>query len=241
MRKIIGVLCDLDGTLVDNEWVHVLAWVETAKRYSITLRDDWADDYVGKPDSLFVDDLRVAYPALPEKEALLAERQVIYRRLLVEHQKKIRFPGVSDSLKALEKSGCKLAIGSNSKIENVKAALAAGKLEDHFPVIVSFGMVKNCKPAPDIYIETARRLGLPPESCAVIEDTPLGVASGREAGCIALAVATTTAAGNLKSADRTFQTTADALNWILENNRKADQAHDSTRNEDFSEKCLQNQ
>lgn len=214
MPEIRGILCDLDGTLVNSEWVHVLAWNVIGEKYKLVLEEGWDADYVGKPDAYQAEKMRQMFPQLPEESALLVERHAIYQDLLRKHAEQIRFPGVLDEVKNALDAGYLLAVGSNSVLPNCTTALDAAGLSAYFPVVVAYGQVKEGKPAPDIYLEAARRLGLSPAECVVLEDTEIGLVAGKAAGCRTVGVTTTHMSEDLTSADRVFSKTADAFAWI---------------------------
>lgn len=219
MPEIKGILCDLDGTLVNSEWIHVLAWDVIAERYSLTTPDGWQEDYIGRSDLYQAEKLRASFPSLPEAKELLKERHAIYQEHLFLNSEKLRFPGVREGLETMIANGFKLAVGTNSPYENTVAALRAAAIEQFFKVMVTFGTVKEGKPAPDIYLEAARKLGLSPEECAVLEDTEIGIRSGKAAGCFTLGVATTHSREVLRGADMVFADTPKALEWIRTSGR----------------------
>lgn len=216
MRDFAGVLCDLDGTLVDSEPFHIAAWNEIADRYGLNMPNGWDLAYVGKTDRFQAEQMRLEYPFLPDTETLLVERHGLYQDFLQQHRDKLIFPGTKESLAALQGIGVKLAVGSNSPMDNCVAALEIAGIAAFFPVIVAFGVVKEGKPAPDIYLEAAKRIGLPPEQCVVIEDTEIGLSSGKAAGCYSLGVTTTHRAEDLPSADKLFDSPAQALTWLFD-------------------------
>ncbi len=214
MPEIRGVLFDLDGTLVDSEWLHVAAWREIADKYKLEVSGDWDVDYVGKTDVYQAEKMLVQFPHLPPVRELLIERHNNYQRLLRENCHKIRFPGVEEGLKQLRADGFKLAVGTNSPIGNTTTALEAGGIETYFNALVAFGMVPNGKPAPDIYLEAARRIDVEPAACVVVEDTEVGLMAGKAAGCFTIGVATSRNFKDLAIADKLFNTTKEAIDWI---------------------------
>lgn len=224
MSVIRGVLCDLDGTVANSEWAHVEAWNVLAKKYRLDTPDGWTDDYVGKANEYQADKMLLAYPFLPPKKELLRERHAIYQNLVRNNAEKVRYPGVSEGLQALTEKGYAIALGSNSPMENCITALEAAAIVEYFQVIVAYGMVRAGKPAPDIYLEAARQLGLEPRECAVVEDTEVGVTSGKAAGCLVLGVLTTSSPESLRAADMMFPDTAAALNWLAEYAEEAKRA-----------------
>lgn len=216
MREIEGVLCDLDGTLVDSECLHLEAWNRVLADYGHTPPADWNDDCIGLPDQHARDKAARMFPALAEVGDLLEQKQARLRDLLVRRGRALAYPGVADRLAALAAAGVGLAVGTNSIMINTRTALAAAGLLDFFPVIVTLDTVERGKPSPDIYATAARKLGLAPERCAVLEDSTAGVQAGKAAGCLVLGILSTWPAAVMAGADRLFDTTAAAMAWTLE-------------------------
>jgi len=81
-----------------------------------------------------------------------------------------------------------LAIASSSNPELIEVVVAAAGLDDVFPVRVSSQEVSAGKPAPDVYVEAARRLGVEPTSCGAVEDSHNGIRSAKAAGMFVVAV-----------------------------------------------------
>ena len=103
-------------------------------------------------------------------------------------------PGAAEALEALRNA--KIAIATSCTMPLAKARIAASQLAPP-PVLVTADDVARGKPAPDPYLQAARRLGVDPTSCLVVEDAPAGLESARVAGCATLAVTTTTSPEDL--------------------------------------------
>lgn len=218
-REIAGIICDLDGTLVDTEDLHLEAWYDIVKRYGATLPEGWEARYMGNPDIDWAHHCVEAHSLPLSADALLAERHKLYRSLLRAHGSRAAFPGVAEELGRLTGLGVKMAVGTNSPIENTTVALEFAGISSFFPVVVAFGMTPRGKPAPDIFQAAAARLGLRPDECAVLEDTRPGVTAGKAAGATVLAVTTTNPASVLADADMIFPSTRDAMGWVRDNCR----------------------
>lgn len=91
-------------------------------------------------------------------------------------------PGVGAMLDALDARGLPRAVATNSATARAEAKLAAAGLRDRFATVVGFDAVAAGKPAPDVYLEAARRLGQPPARCLALEDSDTGVRAARAAG-----------------------------------------------------------
>ena len=97
-------------------------------------------------------------------------------------------PGAVALLDALAKAGVPVALVSNSRRAFVERGLRASGLQDAFAVVVSSDDVPRPKPAPDAYLAAAAALGVDPPACAVVEDSPTGVAAGRAAGALTIGI-----------------------------------------------------
>jgi HAD superfamily hydrolase (TIGR01509 family) len=92
-------------------------------------------------------------------------------------------PGALELVERLREAGVPIAVASNSRREFVERVLgSAGLLDGRFQAVVSAEEVAHPKPAPDVYLEAARRLGADPTSCTALEDSPTGVAAAITAG-----------------------------------------------------------
>jgi HAD superfamily hydrolase (TIGR01509 family) len=130
------------------------------------------------------------------------------RRLLAEVREPL--PGVFELLVALKSRGTPIAVASSSLPSWIEALLGGLGLSDTFDALVSASMVKHPKPAPDVYLLAAERLGVPPHRCIALEDTPTGLASAQAAGMFTVQVtAASTAFPPLPQADLVLDTLED--------------------------------
>ena len=97
--------------------------------------------------------------------------------------------GVTDFLEYLKKNGIKTGIGTSNSIELTNAILDSKDLHKYFDVVITAREVKRGKPAPDIYLYVAEKLGVDPGECIVFEDLYQGILAGRNAGMKTCAVA----------------------------------------------------
>lgn len=176
----------MDGVLVDGEPLHFAALNRLLAEdgFSITLEE--YRPYMGTQAGWreFVADLGLPHP--PEHyrarygEVVLAE----YR----EHSKPL--PGATALVHALRRAGMRLGLCSSSVREWVDACLEAIGLAGQFHAMTTGDEIEHGKPAPDIYLETARRLDTPPAKCLAIEDAPAGIRAAHAAGMTCWAVRT---------------------------------------------------
>ncbi|MCC8167487.1 MAG: HAD family phosphatase [Planctomycetes bacterium] len=217
MTRIDAILFDLDGTLIDSEPFHLEAWNRVLAHFGhVPPSPHWNDDTIGLPDALARDKVVRLFPdTAAESDNVLLLKQQFYRDIVREKGVKLAYPGVHDRLAALQAKGIGLAVGTNSIMLNTTTCLDAAGLARFFPVVVTLDRVANGKPAPDIYQEAARQLGIHPTRCAVFEDSPAGASAARAAGCVVVGLANSVPLHDLPALDQGFQTTAEALDWVL--------------------------
>jgi HAD superfamily hydrolase (TIGR01509 family) len=184
-RKITAVVFDLDGVLLDSEkiWDQVREelvrerdgrWHESAQREMMGMSSpEWArymHDELGVPDP---------------PEEISAE---VVRRLEAIYRK--RLPLIDGAPEAVERLAAHWALGlaSSSNRELIDLVLEVSGLARFFRVTVSSEEVPRGKPAPDVYLEAARRLAVPPERCAAVEDSLNGIRSAKAAGMRVVAI-----------------------------------------------------
>ena len=96
-------------------------------------------------------------------------------------------PGVAETLAELRARGVRVALASSSPIDNIMQVLGECGIRDMFEVVVSGEQFRESKPAPDIYLHTIERLGLPAARCCCVEDSVPGITAGKRAGLTVIA------------------------------------------------------
>jgi HAD superfamily hydrolase (TIGR01509 family) len=127
---------------------------------------------------------------LPDAEidAYSEEKEAIYRTLIADLQP---VAGLYELLDTLAARGIKLAVATSAPRSNVAPMFAQLRLDGRFATVVLGEEVARSKPAPDIFLEAARRLGVDPTRCVVFEDAYAGIAAAKAAGMRCIALATT--------------------------------------------------
>jgi HAD superfamily hydrolase (TIGR01509 family) len=205
-----AVIFDCDGTLVDSEPLARTAWQRALSPYGYVLTDDDAEASVGLPyprvHAYFAE--RVDLPAAePFWSEFTGELFALIDSDLV------RFDDAVDAAHELRERGIPVAVASSSPRERLHRTLTRAGLLDAFDVVVAGDEVANGKPAPDMFLLAAERLGVPPGECIVIEDSPPGVQAGLAAGMTTLAVCRVPGTeASLANADRVVDSlTADTI------------------------------
>ncbi len=206
MKPFRAVIFDMDGVIVDSEPLHKeafhavlddLGYGRDLARLGLNF-----DDYIGRSDFvLWQDFVARHHPPQTMAELITLKRDLVVAMI---RQQEPLFDGLPELVAALAPRW-PLAVASGSERAVIDAVLEIGDLRRHFSAVVSASEVTHGKPAPDIFLLAANRLGVPPEDCVVIEDSKPGVAAGLAAGMQVLAVANTHPASELAQAHEVVQ------------------------------------
>ena len=178
--RFAAVVFDMDGVLVDSEPMHVDAMREVLRPYGIAYTDSENEEFFGFTDPEVFRVLRARYGLEPDDQALTRRRTVLLVGLA--RTRTVPMPGVPDVPTALHGLGYRLAVASSSALDVIRATVDVLGIAALFETLVSGLEVGRGKPAPDIFVETARRLGLAPRACLVIEDSRNGLLAAKAAG-----------------------------------------------------------
>jgi len=178
---IRGVIFDLDGVLTDTSEFHYLGWKRLADEEGIPF-DRQANEAlrgVSRRDSLTL--LLGDRPATEERiQEMMARKNRYYLEYVEGVTPANLLPGALESLEQLRAAGIRVAIGSASK--NARTVIEKLGIADRIDAISDGHSVQRHKPAPDLFLDGAARLGLPPEQCLVVEDAGSGVEAALAAG-----------------------------------------------------------
>jgi HAD superfamily hydrolase (TIGR01509 family) len=182
---IEAVVFDLDGVIVDSEHV----WDEVREELARERGGRWHEraqaDMMGMSStewSRYMHDV-IGLPEPPEE--ISAE---VVRRMLARYREHL--PLIDGAVEAVRRLGAwfRLGLASSSNRELIDAVLEASGLAPRFEASVSSEEVPRGKPAPDVFLEAARRLGVPPERCAAVEDSGNGIRAAHAAGMRVIAI-----------------------------------------------------
>jgi HAD superfamily hydrolase (TIGR01509 family) len=194
------IIFDVDGLLFDSEKLHRKAWEQVFKRRQITLSEvDYAGG-VGVSDEDFLVALRNSgrIPASLSVRKLVAEKIPVLVSLA---DKGARLqPGMRQFLHTLAKQYA-FAAASNSDHPFIERLMKNAGIERMFSCVLTRKDVKRPKPAPDIYLLCARCLGVCPDQCCVVEDSPVGIRAAKSAGMLCAAISFTLPGKMLGEAD----------------------------------------
>lgn len=184
MSQIRAVLFDMDGVLINTEPLHYRMWKETFRGRGLEIDYDVYKGCIGTTDAYLMELILDNYGRdFREDKKLAQERAVIEKRLLREEGFP-EMPGVKEMVKRLHEAGFLLAVASSSPPERIHEAINYIGVRPYFSLLNSAENVARSKPAPDIYLDTAKKLGVEPAECIVLEDSENGSIAAVSAGMI---------------------------------------------------------
>jgi HAD superfamily hydrolase (TIGR01509 family) len=179
-ERIEAVVFDMDGVLVDTEHL----WDEVRE----ALTEEWGGRYTPEAQEAMMgmsspEWSRYLHEVVGLREPPEVINAEVVRRMLERYEMDLPVvPGAVEAVRRLAREGYRLAVASSSSRERIDGVLRRLELTELFEVTVSSEEVARGKPAPDVYLETAHRLGLPPGRCAAIEDSASGIRAAHAAG-----------------------------------------------------------
>jgi beta-phosphoglucomutase len=176
-----AVLWDLDGTLVDSEEYHWRSWRDTVAAEGITLDYQTFLASFGKRNDSILRGWLGPEATSARIQRIGDAKEVEYRRLAREEGVQ-PLPGAAEWVARLNRAGWKQAIASSAPRANVEVVVAALGFEHLIDAMVAAEDVSRGKPDPDVFLEAARRVGVPPGRCIVVEDAAAGIEAARRAG-----------------------------------------------------------
>lgn len=180
-----GAIFDMDGVLFDTERIYQDIWRELAAECHVELAEGFTQAITGTTSDL-TNHVIEEYYHVPDGSFLAAE---CIRRARIRTAEDVPMKeGVQEILQFFREKEIPVAIASSSPLEQIAANLNKTGIRSYFKEIISGWEVKQGKPAPDIFLLAAKRLGLKPEECFVFEDSENGVKAGHAAGCVTMMI-----------------------------------------------------
>lgn len=199
-RTFQAIIFDLDGVLWDGEPLYHEAFNLILEPFGVCVSDDDYSQIIGLSVEAAWDWVRRRFDLKASPDGMLRAYNEAVLRLLQQPVEPL--PGVRALIDALHQRGVPMGVASASLRPWVDATLRGLGLQDTFDAVVSASEVRSAKPAPDLFLAAAARLGVPPERCLVVEDTGPGIAAAKAAGMFAVQLrAASTALPPLPDAD----------------------------------------
>lgn len=183
-----ALLCDVDGTLVQSNWLHAEAWQIAFREMGISLELEDVRRQIGKGGDELIP---VFVPWWKRK--IVEDSLKTYRKFVFQHglrQKVQPLPDVRDLLLRVKHAGIKIALSSSSDKDDLQVMKDLAHIDDLVDTETSADDADRAKPHPDIFSATLKKLGLEPHECIALGDTPYDAESAGKAGIRTIGVTT---------------------------------------------------
>jgi beta-phosphoglucomutase family hydrolase len=198
MKQHTAAIFDMDGVIVDSGPIHMRAWEQTLERHKIPFELDRFRRLFGMRDSEVIPHL-IGLMSDEAVHELMVEKSHTFQEFI--RSEAVVIPGVADFIKALHERGVQTGLASLARPDEIRAVLETLGLVDLLPAVITGDQQMRDKPAPDIFLAAAYRMGVSPDVSVVFEDAISGIEAARAAGATTVAVTTSYSPGELSHAD----------------------------------------
>ena len=213
-----AVIWDMDGVIADTAPYHFKAWQEVFQKRGVSFTEEDFRRNFGQRNDTIIRNVLGKGLSPSQIDTIAGEKEENFRQRVRQHIKPL--PGAIKLLKSLREHGFKIALASSAPIENIRLVTQGLDINNCFHAIVSGREVKEGKPSPQGFLLAAKKLGVAPENCIVVEDAVAGVTAAKRAGMCCLAVTNTHPKTSLIEADLIVDTlkavTVSDLKQLLE-------------------------
>lgn len=182
-----GIIFDMDGTMFDTEIISVEAMQNVAVRYGVSVTYDDALEFLGLPSMIirekFLQKFGQSFPYDKYRQ-----EKIVYQNAVIQDKGVPFKPGLHELLRFAKDHDIRCAVATSTSRERTEDLLFRADLSRFFDVVICGEDVKNGKPNPDIFVLAAKRMGLTPEDCMVIEDSRNGILAASRSDAFAVLV-----------------------------------------------------
>lgn len=186
VNGVKALIFDMDGVLIDSEPLHLLAYQRYLADFGLTFLEEDNHNFLGMKD------LDCAKHLLKRHKLEMTAIEFVQRKEAVLHQlfkEQLQVqPGVLQTLEKTSQLQIPTAIASSATMPTIELVVELTGTRKYFQYLCSGDEVPNGKPAPDVFLLAAQRLGQNPSECLVIEDTFNGVCAAKAAGMMCIAI-----------------------------------------------------
>lgn len=209
-----AVIWDMDGVIVDSAPYHCKAWQDVFRERGVNFTEEDFRRIFGQRNDTIIRVTLGDSISSDEVDAIADEKEENYRRRVAQSIEPL--PGAIELIRLLGENGVKLAIASSAPVENIQLITRGLGIDSCFQAIVWGREVTEGKPSPQGFLLAAKKLGVEPQDCVVIEDAVAGVAAAKRAGMKCLAVTNTHSKASLGEAELIVDTLEAVSVEILE-------------------------
>lgn len=215
MHPIEAVIFDGDGVVFDSEDLSLAAFRQMMAHHGLRFSREDCSPFIGVGTRHILEYLRREKGLDLDLTEYEASREELYESIAAAEGGVQPMPGIGALLDLLEAAGLPWAMATSASPRKLAFNLNSTNLSERFPVSITGCQVPRGKPAPDIFLAAAARLGVEPAKCLVVEDSLNGLAAARAAGMAAIAIAGSHPdAELLELAAGVFATPGDLAAWL---------------------------
>lgn len=207
----------MDGVLFDSEPLHAKAWQKSLADIDINYSFKFFTDQAGATDEELAEYINNRHPHDDGIAYYLKNKQTLFHQFANEQLQP--FDGVIENLEILKQKFL-IGLATSAWRSDMEILLLNINLMNYFSVNSTYDDVEDHKPHPAPYLLAAKILGVAPEECIAIDDSPSGLASATAAGMFTLGIASSFENDKLKPSEKVFNDTASCCKWIIDNVRK---------------------
>lgn len=211
--KIEAIVFDMDGTLVNTEPLHCKAWLSVLQKRGFHYDEEWFSQWIGKADRFLAQGVVEEHELKLSARILQVEKENLFHALAEKETQ--TFPGLTELLSLL-KDKLPMAIATNSSRKDAEKVFIPTQLDQWMDAVVTSDDVDQLKPAPDMYLLAAQKIGINPEHCLVIEDSAAGARGAVAAGMYVLGVTSSIPADRMQMCAELFQNPSEAYQRVRE-------------------------
>ena len=184
-----GIIFDLDGTMIDNMWIHYQAWQQKLAELGLELSIEEVKEKAYGVNEDILERLFGKRFLPPQISQISAEKEAAYRELILPQLQLIR--GLSEFLEKLKAAQIPMAVGTAAPPENVDFVMTHLNLRAYFKGVFHSKSITKGKPDPEIFEKAADSMGLSVSDCLIFEDSLTGAEAAKRAGASAVIITTT--------------------------------------------------
>jgi len=185
--RIRAVILDIDGLMIDSERISQRSWSEVMHRAGYELTEEVYLQMIGRTEKDVKQILANVYGEVFPFERMYHQREETFLHILESEGIPVK-PGLFELLDWVESKKLKMAVATSTYCKLAERKLLAAGIRERFQVIVAGDEVAHGKPAPDLFLSAARRIGVDAPECVVLEDSQAGIQAAYAAGMKAILV-----------------------------------------------------